>query len=93
MHTDPEIWGKDATEFKPERWVGLKQSWNFIPFMGGHRICPAQQNVYTDVAYILVRLAREFKAIENRDEQLEYIDNIVFVRESKNGVKVAFIPV
>ncbi|KAH8652617.1 cytochrome P450 alkane hydroxylase-like protein [Tricladium varicosporioides] len=93
MHTDPEIWGKDAAEFKPERWVGLKQSWNFIPFMGGRRICPAQQNVYTDVAYILVRLAREFKAIENRDEQFEYVDNIVFVRESKNGVKVAFIPV
>jgi cytochrome P450 len=93
LHTDPEIWGADALEFKPERWAGLKQSWNFIPFMGGRRICPAQQNALTDICYVLVRLAREFRAIENRDETWEYVDKIVFTRESKNGVKVAFVPV
>ncbi|PQE08550.1 cytochrome P450 protein [Rutstroemia sp. NJR-2017a BBW] len=76
LHTDPEIWGADALEFKPERWEGLKQSWNFIPFMGGRRICPAQQNALTD----------------NKDEMREYVDRIVFTRESKNGVKVAFMP-
>ncbi|PQE10070.1 Cytochrome P450 family protein [Rutstroemia sp. NJR-2017a BVV2] len=91
LHTDPGIWGADALDFKPERWARLKQSWNFIPFMGGRRICPAQQNALTDVCYVLVRLAREFRAIENRDETLEYVDKIVFTRESKNGVKVAFV--
>ncbi|KAN0093726.1 cytochrome P450 alkane hydroxylase-like protein [Hyaloscypha variabilis] len=90
LHTDPEIWGDDARVFRPERWDGLKQSWNYIPFMGGRRICPAQQNVLTDVAYILVRLLREFKALENRDECFEYMDKIVFTRESRHGVKVAF---
>jgi len=92
MHTDPEIWGDDALEFRPERWAGLKQSWNFIPFMGGRRICPAQQNVLTDVCYVLVRLLKEFRALENRDPCLEYVDTIVFTRESKNGAKVAFVP-
>jgi hypothetical protein len=57
--------------------------------MGGKRICPAQQNVLTDVAYILVRLLREFKGLENRDEYFEYMNKIVFTRESRNGVKLA----
>ena len=92
LHTDPEIWVDDARVFRPERWDGLKQSWNYIPFMGGRRICPAQQNVLTDVAYILVRLLREFKALENRDECFEYVDKIVFTRESRHGVNVAFVP-
>jgi cytochrome P450 len=93
LHVDPEIWGKDANDFRPERWEYLKQSWNFIPFMGGRRICPAQQNVLTDVAYIMVRLMQRYKALENRDECYEYVDKIVFTRESRNGAKVGFIPV
>ncbi|EPE24762.1 Cytochrome P450 [Glarea lozoyensis ATCC 20868] len=92
LHVDPEIWGEDANEFKPERWQNLKQSWNFIPFMGGRRICPAQQNVLTDVACIMVRLMQKYKALENRDECYEYVDRIVFTRESKHGAKVGFIP-
>jgi cytochrome P450 len=91
LHTDPDIWGADALDFRPERFLNLKQSWNFIPFMGGRRICPAQQNVQTDVACILVRLMQRFKACENRDECLEYVDKIVFTRESRNGVKVGFV--
>jgi len=92
LHTDPSIWGADAAEFRPERWTGLKQSWNFIPFMGGRRICPAMQNVLTDVAYVLVRLGREFGGLERRDEGWEYVDKIVFTRECKDGVKVALVP-
>ena len=71
--------------------MGLKQSWTFIPFLRGRRICPAQQNVLTDGYYVLVRLMREFKSCENRDECLEYVDKIAFMRECKNGVKVAFV--
>lgn len=93
LHLDPEIWGQDAEEFKPERWANLKQSWNFIPFLGGRRICPAQQSILTDVACIMVRLMQRFKALENRDECYQYVDKIVFTRESRNGAKVGFVPV
>ncbi|CAG8960204.1 hypothetical protein HYFRA_00012722 [Hymenoscyphus fraxineus] len=93
LHLDREIWGPDVLEFRPERWDGLKHSWNFVPFMGGRRICPAQQNVLTDVGCIIVRIMQRFKACENRDECFEYIDKIVFTRESRNGVKVGLIPV
>jgi cytochrome P450 len=63
MHIDRDIWGDDVMEFKPERWKSLKQSWNFIPFLGGRRICPAQQNVLTEVGYVITRLMQEFRAL------------------------------
>ena len=39
MHRRKDLWGIDADEFKPDRWEGLKPSWNFAPFGGGPRIC------------------------------------------------------
>lgn len=39
MHRRKDLWGPDALEFKPERWEGMKQSWNYLPFNGGPRIC------------------------------------------------------
>jgi cytochrome P450 len=39
MHRRKDLWGEDADEFKPERWVGLKPGWEYLPFNGGPRIC------------------------------------------------------
>ena len=39
LHRRKDIWGPDADEFKPERWVGRKVGWDFLPFNGGPRIC------------------------------------------------------
>ncbi|TEY78720.1 hypothetical protein BOTCAL_0046g00420 [Botryotinia calthae] len=50
MHEGKDIWGDDASEFDPDRMARLKHSWKFIPFSGGRRTCPAQQNAYTDMA-------------------------------------------
>lgn len=91
MHLDPDIWGPDANIFRPERWDGLKHSWEYIPFLGGRRICPAQQNVLMEVACILVRLMQTFSVCVNRDECLEYAEAMVFTLESGNGVQVAFL--
>jgi hypothetical protein len=90
LHHDKDIWGEDANEFKPDRWVGKRTKWDFVPFLGGPRICPAQQQVYTHTTYLLVRLTQEFQAIENRDPVLEYVELVKMTTESRNGVKVAF---
>lgn len=91
MHMDPTIWGDDAREFVPERWEGKKQSWEYIPFLGGRRICPAQQNVLTDVSFIIATLMQKFKSCENRDDCIEYVEQHIFTKESRNGVKVGFV--
>ena len=88
---DKSIWGEDVDVFNPQRWVDRRPMWEFIPFSGGPRICPAQQQVLTQVTYLLVRLAREFKRIENRDGVLEYVEFVKTLTQSRNGVKVALL--
>ena len=59
MHHSKDIWGEDANEYRPDRWNDIRPEWAYTPFGGGPRICPGQRLVYTDSAYILVRLLRE----------------------------------
>lgn len=45
MHRRKDLFGEDAEEFKPERWLdrdgktGLRTGWEYLPFHGGPRIC------------------------------------------------------
>ena len=42
MHRLKELYGEDASEFRPERWENGKLDkigWGFMPFHGGPRIC------------------------------------------------------
>lgn len=98
VQRDPTIWGSDADEFKPDRWTKpgrplWEAKWQYEPFLGGIRMCPAQNQVLTQLAYLLIRFAQEFKSIENRDEILEYFELVTMTVESKNGVKMAATPV
>lgn len=92
LHHDRDIWGDDVDEFKPQRWIDKRPMWEFVPFLGGPRICPAQQQVMTQAVYVLVRLVREFSGIENRDPTQEYVELTKMTVESRNGVKIALFP-
>jgi len=39
MHRRPDLWGEDASLFRPERFEDRKLDWSFLPFSGGPRIC------------------------------------------------------
>ena len=94
IHHDKDIWGDDADEFRPERWAeGKRNSWEYVPFLGGPRICPAQQQVWLQATYVLLRVVREFEWIENKDEVLEYVELQRMAIESRRGVKIALGPV
>lgn len=64
MHRRKDIWGADADDFKPERWVGRKIGWDFVPFSGGARVCLGQQYALTEASYLLVRLVQTFDRVE-----------------------------
>jgi cytochrome P450 len=87
-----DVWGDDVEAFRPQRWVGSKHTWDWTPFFGGPRICPAQQQVLTQAVYLLVRMVTAFERIENRDPEVEYVELTKMLTESRNGVKVTLFP-
>lgn len=87
---DPQVWGDDVESFRPERFQGKLLTWEFTPFYGGPRMCPAINQVISQGVYLLVRLALEFETLENRDECWEYVEATRMMAESRNGIKVAF---
>ncbi|KAF7952101.1 uncharacterized protein EAE97_001598 [Botrytis byssoidea] len=94
LQRDPAIWGADADEFKPGRWLDVDRplweaKWQYEPFLGGIRMCPAQNQVLIQLSYLLVRLAQQIELIENRDEVFEYLKHVTMTVESKNGTKIA----
>ncbi|KAH8695297.1 N-alkane-inducible cytochrome P450 [Talaromyces proteolyticus] len=92
MHVDPDIWGaNDAHVFRPERWETARPTWEYLPFGGGPRICPAQQMTYTESAFIIVRLFQEFKEIRSRDVE-PWTEMHRMIVENKNGLKVMLVP-
>lgn len=44
LHRRRDLWGPDADEFKPERWIGRKTGWEYLPFNGGPRICLGRES-------------------------------------------------
>ncbi|CAN3357008.1 cytochrome P450 52A12 [Diutina catenulata] len=68
MHRETEFYGKDAHEFRPERWYEpetRKLGWAFLPFNGGPRICLGQQFALTEASYVVVRLLQLFESMES----------------------------
>lgn len=93
LQRQKDIWGKDAEEFRPERWETMKPShWTYLPFGGGPRFCPGYELGMAQTAYAIVRILQVFKGIENRDPVDEFVDENRIVTVSKNGTKVALFP-
>ncbi|KAI6015338.1 cytochrome P450 monooxygenase CYP63 [Pisolithus orientalis] len=63
------LWGPDADEFDPERWIDPKRLSRytsnptmFTPFSAGPRICIGQNYAYNEASYFLVRLMQHFSS-------------------------------
>lgn len=91
LHRSTEIFGPDAELFRPERWddPSLRPGWGYIPFNGGARICLGQQFALTEASYVLVRFMQKFSAMENRDPEPAWREQISLVTKSRNGAMVA----
>ncbi|KII89791.1 hypothetical protein PLICRDRAFT_39961 [Plicaturopsis crispa FD-325 SS-3] len=69
MHRRKDLWGPDAGEFDPDRWLDArlarvtKNPFMFTPFNAGPRICLGQQFAYNETSFMLVRLLQAFSGI------------------------------
>jgi len=70
MQSDPKIWGPDAKEFKPERWLAQDslskeakkaQTLAFIPFGGGKNLCPGRHLAFTEITGFVAMLLYGFE--------------------------------
>ncbi|KIW08038.1 uncharacterized protein PV09_00982 [Verruconis gallopava] len=91
MHRDTRFFGKDAHEFRPERWETLRPGWEYLPFNGGPRICLGQQYALTEAGYVTCRLCQEFKNVESRDPG-PWKEGLTLTLCSANGTKVSLTP-
>ncbi|TVY93744.1 Cytochrome P450 monooxygenase [Lachnellula willkommii] len=90
LHRRTEVYGEDPDTFRPSRWDNLKVgTWDFLPFSGGPRVCPANQMAFMQVCYTIARIAQNFSTLDNRDPVFEFIEQYRISTESKNGCKVA----
>ncbi|ODA83151.1 hypothetical protein RJ55_01661 [Drechmeria coniospora] len=64
-----DVFGEDADDFRPERWDGLRTSWEYLPFSGGPRICIGQQFALTMMLYLVARFFQTFDALEAADDR------------------------
>ncbi|KAJ5364578.1 Cytochrome P450 E-class CYP52 [Penicillium cataractarum] len=71
LHRRKDIWGEDAEIFNPDRWLGRKVTWEYIPFNGGPRTCIGQQFALMRSSYVLVRLLQKFDKIEDVHSERE----------------------
>ncbi|KAG2002365.1 cytochrome P450 [Coprinopsis cinerea AmutBmut pab1-1] len=64
---NPALWGEDAEEFVPERWIDPDRASKIVnnpamyaPFSAGPRICLGQNYAYNQMSYFVVRLLQQF---------------------------------
>ncbi|KAF7313120.1 Cytochrome P450 [Mycena kentingensis (nom. inval.)] len=69
MQRRTDLWGPDAEEFDPDRFLDdrlkkylLANSFQFLPFNAGPRICLGQQFAYNEMSFMLIRLLQAFSA-------------------------------
>ncbi|XP_009146337.1 cytochrome P450 72A13 [Brassica rapa] len=65
VHRDPELWGEDVNEFKPERFAdgiskATRNQVSFLPFGWGPRFCPGQNIALMEAKMALVLILRRF---------------------------------
>ncbi|KAL3091887.1 hypothetical protein niasHS_004950 [Heterodera schachtii] len=82
FHRNKELWGEDADEFRPERWLDNDfppASAHFYAFGGGPRICIGMRFALLEEKMALVRLLRRYSLVktEQTEKLLKFNSQVV----------------
>ncbi|GIY64975.1 cytochrome P450 3A7 [Caerostris extrusa] len=99
LHRDPELWGTDASEFKPERFSPENKSkihpMAFQAFGQGPRNCVGMRFAYMEAKLALARLLSKykFKICSKTDKEKLDLKISTFAINPKRGIWTTAIPV
>ncbi|KAL8940190.1 MAG: hypothetical protein Q9216_002941 [Gyalolechia sp. 2 TL-2023] len=90
-----ELWGEDASEFKPERWLGpgkantggATSSYAFLTFLHGPRSCIGQAFAKAEFVVLVAGLAGSFE-MELEDKEAEIKIRTGITARPKDGLRV-----
>ncbi|KAI8830266.1 cytochrome P450 [Chytriomyces cf. hyalinus JEL632] len=83
------IWGDDAKEFKPERWLEMTKQpspFDYPVFNAGPRVCLGKSMAELEGVYVLVEVARQFKIKVVNEKDVTYANSLTL--PMRNGLKV-----
>ncbi|KAL9604660.1 MAG: hypothetical protein Q9219_000380 [cf. Caloplaca sp. 3 TL-2023] len=90
-----ELWGPDASEFKPERWLGpgraksggASSNYAFMSFLHGPRSCIGQAFAKAEFAVLVAGLVGRFEMeLEDKEKEIEVSSGIT--ARPKDGLRV-----
>ncbi|KAF7895670.1 uncharacterized protein EAF01_009632 [Botrytis porri] len=91
LHMLAPCFQPDLNIFRLKRWETVRLGWNYLPFIGGPRMCPGQNLALTETACVLARMAQEWRGMNCKDEVREWVELTTGVASSENGVKVGVV--
>lgn len=78
MGRSRQIWGQDADDFRPERWLDpeshqpiTKSAFEFPVFNGGPRSCLGKKMAESLAAYVIATLVWEYEFAEVREQKVD----------------------
>lgn len=101
MHRRTDIFGEDASKFRPERWEDGKLlrdvGYGYLPFNGGPRVCLGQEFALLEVGYTVARLVQRFPfiTVPAGDPHVaigEEKQHLTLVVASGDGCRVQMLP-
>ncbi|KAH7011130.1 cytochrome P450 [Ilyonectria destructans] len=101
INRSPDIWGPDAAEFRPERWItadgkpnqngGASSNYDFLTFLHGPRSCIGQNFAKAEMRCLLAAMVRSFSWSLAMDDALVLPRGVITIKP-ENGMYLKLTP-
>lgn len=93
-HRRPDIWGPDADQWRPSRWVGRKgglgsgMGGECVPFLMGPRVCVGMGWAVAVAGLVVVRMAQRWEAVGGGEAEVRKGMGMGLILAPVGGVRV-----